>query len=321
MKLTLALQGGGAHGAFTWGVLDKLLEAGLQPEAISGTSAGAMNAVMLAEGWRVGGVDGARDLLQQFWLGLALPDSFAAQKPVDWWRKLTKHLSPYDLNPFDYNPLKELLEKLIDFEALRVSSPIHLYIAATQVDTGGLRLFRETELGVEHMLASACLPTLHKAVEIEGKHYWDGGFSGNPVLRPLIIDSTASNLLCVLLQPLIRPELPTQSNAITERMNELMFQSAFMRELELVKDNQTHLKRYPWLLGKQESRWRKCRMHLIEPDDILASMDAASRFDTRKGFLESLYQQGYAQAEHWIEKSKGQLGRSSTWKIEALFAR
>ena len=321
MKLTLALQGGGAHGAFTWGVLDKLLEVGLQPEAISGTSAGTMNAVILAEGWRLDGADGARDLLQQFWLGLALPDSFAAQKPVDWWRKLTKHLSPYDLNPFDYNPLKELLEKLIDYEALRASSPIRLHIAATQVETGALRLFRETELSVEHMLASACLPSLYKAVEIEGKHYWDGGFSGNPVLHPLITEAASSDLLCVLLQPLIRPDLPTQSAAITERMNELMFQSAFMRELELVKDYQHHLRRNLWLLGRQESRWRKLRMHLIEPDEILASMDAASRFDTRKGFLESLYQQGIVQAEKWLVESKREVGRSSSWKFETLFSR
>lgn len=319
MKLTLALQGGGAHGAFTWGVLDKLLEEGLQPEAISGTSAGAVNAMMLSEGWRQGGAEGARELLQRFWMGLALPESMVSQQPVDWWRALSKHLSPYDFNPFDYNPLKELLEKLVDFEAFRASPSMRLYIAATQVENGVLKIFREKELTIAHLLASACLPTLHKAVEIQGKHYWDGGFSGNPVLRPLISESNTADLLCVLLQPLYRQQLPVQSTQIQERVNELMFQSAFLRELEQVNHYQCYLKRHPWLIGKQESRWRKLRMHLIEPDALLASLDGASRFDTRKMFLQTLFKQGALQAQQWISRHRGALGRSSSWQFNALF--
>ncbi len=320
MKLTLALQGGGAHGAFTWGVLDKLLEAGIQPKAISGTSAGTMNAVVLAEGWRKGGADGARELLQNFWQGLALPDTLAGQSSSEWWRRLSKHLSPYDINPFDYNPLKQQLEKLIDFDGLRTGSQVRLYIAATQVETGSLTLFTQQQLTVEHLLASACLPTIHKAVSIEGKHYWDGGFSGNPVLRPLITQTQCSDLLCILLQPLIRPNLPTQANAISERMNELMFQSAFLRELDMMREYRSHLKSSPWLIGRQESKWRRLRMHLIEPTEHLASLAGASRFDTRKGFLDSLFIQGSEQAERWLNHSSKGVGRYATWDYEALFS-
>lgn len=159
------------------------------------------------------------------------PEWIAHKDSGEWWRRLTRHLSPYDLNPFDYNPLKQLLSELIDFEALRQVSRIKLYIAATEVETGVLRLFRENELDVEHLLASACLPTMHKAVEFDGRHYWDGGFSGNPVIRPLVTDCKSSDLLCVLLQPLQRKDLPTSAQAISERMTELSFQTAFMREL------------------------------------------------------------------------------------------
>lgn len=321
MKLTLALQGGGAHGAFTWGVLDRLLQAGLEPEAISGTSAGTMNAVLLAEGWRLDGAEGARRLLERFWQGLSMPDTLVSGQPAEWWRKLSRHLSPYDLNPFDYNPLKQLLEELVDFEALRADGKIRLYIAATEVETGALRLFREHELAVEHLLASACLPTLHKAVDIEGRHYWDGGFSGNPVLHPLVTESQVHDLLCILLQPLSRPVVPTQAAAIAERMNELMFQTAFMRELEVIYRHRLHLQQRPWLLGRDELRWRRLRLHLIEPDEVLASLDGASRFDTRKGFLEALRLQGVAQAEQWLETHSSALGDASSWDFEQLFRR
>lgn len=321
MKLNLALQGGGAHGAFTWGVLDRLLEAGITPEAISGTSAGTMNAVLLAEGWRCGGASGAREMLDRFWQKLALPEGIAQKESGEWWHRLTRHLSPYDLNPFDYNPLKELLSELIDFEALRQTSRIKLYIAATEVETGVLRLFQETELHVEHLLASACLPTLHKAVEIDGRHYWDGGFSGNPVVRPLITDCGNHDLLCVLLQPLSRNDLPTSAKAISDRMTELSFQTAFMRELTDVSQRREHLRRRPWLLGREESRWRKLRMHLIEPDDHLASLKSATRFDTRKSFLESLRALGRTQAERWLEQTESVLGRAESWKLETLFRR
>ncbi len=321
MKLNLALQGGGAHGAFTWGVLDKLLEAGITPEAISGTSAGTMNAVLLAEGWRRDGADGAREMLDCFWQKLSLPEGLAHNESGEWWRRLTRHLSPYDLNPFDYNPLKQLLIELIDFEALRQASQIKLYIAATEVETGVLRLFRENELDVEHLLASACLPTLHKAVEIDGCHYWDGGFSGNPVVRPLVTDCKSNDLLCVLLQPLRRKDLPTRAEAISERMTELSFQTAFMRELAEINQRREHLLSRPWLVGQEESRWRKLRMHLIEPDDHLASLKSATKFDTRKRFLESLRELGRTQAELWFDQTKNQLGQTATWELKTLFRR
>ena len=208
LTINLALQGGGAHGAFTWGVLSRLLdEQWLSFEGVSGTSAGAMNAVMLAEGWRKGGRQGAKDQLRDFWhaiaeKGIKMPvPNFIEQSVNKLFMSMFEQFSPYDINVLDINPLKDVLVDLVDFKALQLACPHSLFIAATEVTTGKLELFREQELTVEHVLASACLPNLYKAVEIHNKHYWDGGYSGNPAVYPLIHDCEAEDVLIVLLQP------------------------------------------------------------------------------------------------------------------------
>lgn len=324
IRLNLALQGGGAHGAFTWGVLDRLLE---EPwfgiEAVSGTSAGAMNALMLAEGWRKGGAEGARDQLAAFWTNIMLPGQLAPASMVGsvgmFWQHLSSHLSPYDLNPFDFNPLRHTLEQLVDFETLRRHAPFRLYIAATEVQTARLELFHEDQLTPDHLLASACLPNLHKAVEIDGEHYWDGGFAGNPVLHPLLTKSREQDLLMILLQPLKKCSLPTSAQAIADRVAELGFQAAFMREMRATVLTQQRLRRRPWLQGRLERRLRRLRFHLIGPDETLSGLHRSTKLDTRSRFLYQLRDQGREQGDRFIANHREAVGRHTSCPLEHYF--
>jgi len=324
IRLNLALQGGGAHGAFTWGVLDRLLE---EPwfciEGISGTSAGAMNAVMLAEGWRKGEADGARAQLEAFWTQLMLPAEVGSAglggSMTRLLHSLSPHVSPYDLNPFDINPLRDTLQQLVDFDALGQDCPFKLYIAATEVEAGRLRLFRESELRVEHLLASACLPNLHRAVEIDGRYYWDGGFAGNPVLYPLVMEGRKRDLLMVLLQPLEKVGVPTTSQAIADRMAELGFLTTFMREMRTIVLMQQRMRRRPWLLGAMERRFRSLRFHLIGPDDTLASLHRSTKLDTSREFLYQLRDRGRERATRFIGLHRAKLGVRTSCVLQRHF--
>ncbi len=324
VQLNLALQGGGAHGAFTWGVLERLLE---EPwfavDGISGTSAGAMNALMLAEGWRKGGAAGAKAQLEALWSELMLPTDLPTEgwsEPVNlWWQSIGKHLSPYDVNPFDFNPLRTTLERLVDFEALRRQSPFKLFIAATEIETGRLKIFRESELSCAHLLASACLPDIHQAVEIDGRHYWDGGFAANPAIYPLLTECAASDLLLVLLQPFQRNTLPTTAQAIADRVAELGFQTAFMREMRGLVRLQRYLRQRPWLLGAMERRLRRLRFHLIGPDEQLASLRRVSKYNTSRQFLEDLRHNGRLRAERWLSVHRRKLGRRTSGTLQRYF--
>ncbi len=322
-KINLALQGGGAHGAFTWGVLDRLLEEPkLRIEGVSGASAGAMNAVMLACGLQQGGHEGARELLARFWhevslhalpeLPSVLPTAGFGESVTDWMQMLSYYLSPYDLNPLDINPLRSLVERTVDFERLRAASPLRLFIAATNVQSGKLRLFRDTELTADHLLASACLPTLHKAIEIDGCSYWDGGFSGNPAIYPLLLDCASDDVLVVLLQPLMHVGVPVSASAIRDRVAEFGFQSTFLREMRAISYTQFEIRKTPFSLGAFERRVRRLRLHLIETDELLASLDRASKYDTRLHFLQALHDRGRERAHHWLEQQGHCIGRSSS---------
>ncbi len=324
MKLNLALQGGGAHGAFTWGMLDQLLDQRpIQLEGISGTSAGAMNAVLLAAGWQQGGAEGARELLARFWHGLMMPG------PLDpggmshhwslWWRDMTKHLSPYDLNPFDINPLRDLLEELVDFDALRRNPPFKLFIAATHVESGRLRLFREHELTPDHLLASACLPELYQAVEIEGEHYWDGGFVGNPVVYPLVFDCQARDLMLLLLHPRSSSGLPTHAQGIADRVAELGFQTTFLREMRALAAMKQRMKNRPWLQSRLARRIRQLRVYRLEPGEGLNNLHRGSKLDTRRDFLLALHGLGQDGMQHWLQQDGTHLGRKGNCDLEAEF--
>lgn len=328
-SVNLALQGGGAHGAFAWGVLDRLLEEGINPQAISGTSAGAMNAIVLAYGWQQGGAAGARALLDQFWTRVSLnspSDVIGTQLHgthitaiTGWVLDLLRYISPYDLNPLDINPLRYLLEELVDFEALRSSCDMQLFIAATEVSSGKIRLFREHELTVEHALASACLPTLHQAIEVEGKHYWDGGFAGNPAIYPLIFDCKGADILMVLLQPMQGRELPTSSSAINQRISELGFQSTFLREMRAISYTRQQARDKFFSASTVERRFKSLRFHLIESGEVLSSLEQASKYDTRHAFLLGLKEQGRAAADDWIRSNFALIGLKPSCDIETMF--
>ncbi|GGO88215.1 alpha/beta hydrolase [Marinobacterium nitratireducens] len=326
-KLNLALQGGGAHGAFTWGVLDRLLEEpDLSFEGVSGTSAGAMNAVVLASGWQQGGREGARELLARFWEQVslhALPEPPAvlstqgtAPAMAGLMLKISHFISPYDMNPLDINPLRALVERLVDFERLRAGSPFRLFIAATDVQTGKIRLFREGELHAEHLLASACLPNLNQAIEVDGRSYWDGGFSGNPAVYPLIFDCDCHDVLVVLLQPLLRVGTPASAAAIQERISEFGFQTTFLREMRAISHIKQEVSQLPISFSLFERRMRRLRMHLIETDELLATLGRATKCDTRLHFLESLRNRGRQRADDWLARHSDAIGRRSSCDME-----
>lgn len=331
--VALALQGGGSHGAFTWGVVDALLEDGrLQFEAIIGTSSGAMNAVVLAEGWRRGVQAGrdpresARELLADFWRGVgATPSNYA----LPWTAPgqagsnhaslfadlLSRTFSPYQLNPFDFNPLRNLLKPLIDFDALRAAPPFKLFINATNVRTGRPRIFREHELRLEMLLATAAIPFTFHAVEVAGEHYWDGGYMGNPPLWPLFYGTLTSDLLLVLINPLLRRDLPDTAQEIVERVNEINFNSALLFELRAAAFVQRLLAE-----GRVDPRhYKQVYMHLIDGEHVLRGYSASSKDDTNPKLLHELFTHGRATALRWLPSAIGKIGRTSSVDIAKRF--
>ncbi len=333
--VNLALQGGGAHGAFTWGVLDRLLEdEHIEIEGISGSSSGAMNAVMVAAGLARDGPDGARELLARFWEAVASRVPFnsepyplpvnGSEVPASPWLQsyigLSRALSPYVVNPWKLNPLRQILEDLVDFEWLKSEASIKLFVASTRVTSGKMTVFQNAELSIEALLASACVPSLHHAVEIEGESYWDGGFSANPAVFPLIFECRHADVVIVMLHPLMRPGTPKTAQAIWERMTELAFNSTFLREMRAIGELKAQAAKSLFAFGGIERRFRRLRFHLIEGDELMAGLSPASRFNPRMSFLLTLRDHGRAHAERWLEETFDQLGTRTTFDIAARFA-
>jgi NTE family protein len=343
LPIDLALQGGGSHGAFTWGVLDRLLEdETLEIAAISGTSAGAMNAVALASGLMDGGREGAQRVLRQFWTRVAELSPFhrLQTSPIgvlmgpasDWlapWLKpwteplqqaadaFGHTLSPYQLNPLNLNPLRDVLVQTIDFERARRCHKTQLFIAATQVRTGALRVFGQQDLTPDMVLASACLPLLFQAVEIDGEAYWDGGYAGNPTLLPLVNETHAEDLLLVQINPTQRESVPTSARDILDRINEVTFNASLIKELrtlallkELIGDRPPAPGR-PALLR----RVQQLRVHLIEGGESLAAQGAGSKTNTQWAFLASLHAMGREAADRWLHAHREDLGQRSTLNL------
>jgi len=325
--LSLALQGGGAHGAFTWGVLDTLLaETDWPLDAISGTSAGALNAVALAHGWTAGehggGRAGARAALDRLWtaVGTQLPFEYltagsaeqptlapAAQFAMSWMHAF----SPYQFNPLGLNPLRELLGGQIDFAALRAHGRIRLYIAATHANSGRLRLFESHELTLDALLASACLPALHHAVEIDGEPYWDGGYSANPALFPLVRGG-ARDLLAVTLMPSAYAQAPRTAQEIRERALEFAFGAPFLRESTLLGETIARARESRWPHGRLERRLRALRTHWIDGDGDLAHLAPQTRLIAHLPFLQRLRERGAARAGEWLRRHRASVGQRST---------
>lgn len=330
-RLNLALQGGGAHGAFTWGVLDALLDdPRIGFEGLSGSSAGAMNAVVFADGWTKGGRDGARQGLADFWseVGKQMPAGVAlgegesmglspASKLMASW---VGHFSPAQLNPFDLNPLRDLLNRLVDFERLRAACPFKLFVGTTQANTGRLRIFRETELTVDVLLASACLPKIHHSVEIEGEPYWDGGYSANPAVFPLCYDCDARDILLVLLSPLRRDSTPRTVEAIETRIAELAFSTHFNREMQMLAHAIAYSASRTFLnWGRMERRLRGMRFHMVDTSQLASLRRTDTKLLAHTPFLDMLRQQGHERASQWLGEHGADLGRQSSMDIHKTF--
>ena len=333
--INLALQGGGSHGAFTWGVLNRLLdEERLQYEAISGVSSGAMNAVLFADGYMKGGSEGAKQSLSDFWKAVASEyNDLFESSPVSIWNKavgldypgtldsylsLTEKFSPYELNPFNLNPLKNIVQEHVDFNGLKKFAGIALHIGATEVRTGKMRVFTNKELSADVLLASACLPSLHHAIEINGEAYWDGAFSGNPPLYPLIFNSKRSDILVVLLQPLSRNSLPKSVEEIRKRTNELSFNNTFLREMRAIALSKDKIKE-SWLgTGSLEKKISRLNIHVIE-DRKFRNMDSNSRYNAGSDFIHELYSQGNKHTSRWLKKNLSEIGKRSTIDLVKTF--
>jgi NTE family protein len=328
--LSLALQGGGAHGAFTWGVLDALLERGVNIAALSGASAGAMNAVACAHGLATNGPDGARAALQAIWHAVAdhmpplwhLPGDPPSLAPAG--RALlawSRWLAPAQLNPMDVNPLRSVLAAQIDFERLRNTSDPALFIAATEAETARLRLFRRDVLTLEAILASACLPALAHPVVIDGQALWDGAFSANPALWPLVREVAADDLMLVTLAPLTPVALPADAAGITARTLDIAFLAPFMREARWLAEAQADALHGGWIRPRTglDRRLARLRWHLLDADDALAHLPGETRLLPEWEFLQRLRDRGRERVDQWWNEHHDRLGRDSTLDALACF--
>jgi NTE family protein len=326
----LALQGGGSHGAFTWGVLDRLLEEeGFRLEAISGTSAGAMNAAVLAHGLIAGGADGARKALDEFWRRVADAATFSPfqRSPLDrmmgrWSLDyspmyiatdlLARLISPYDLAGAASNPLRTILTDIVDFDQLS-SGRIKLFITCTNVRTGRGRVFRNPEITPDVLLASACLPTMFQAVEIGGELYWDGGYSGNPTIAPLVRECDSHDTILVQINPVARTEAPLTAQEIHNRVNEVSFNATLLKELKMI----ALLRRVADQTEGEGQQWGQMRMHLIR-SDLLATLGASSKLNAEWEFLTMLRDEGRRAADEFVSKHRDEVGIRSTFDIDTF---
>lgn len=336
--ISLALQGGGSHGAFTWGVLDRLLEdEQLDIEGISGASAGAMNAVMLAHGLTIDGREGARQALADFWESVASQLPFSAldagvseelqilknngePSPVlKAFLALSRFFSPYELNPFELNPLRDIVTRQVDFERLRSQCRIKLFLAATQVRTGKLRLFETHELTADVLLASACLPSLHHAIEIDGEAYWDGGYSANPAIYPLFYQCQSRDVVVVLLHALARSDIPKTAREIWNRVTELSFSATFLREMRALAQAKIEAEKTFFPLGRLERRLRKMNVHMIEAEELMTQLSPGSKLNTHRSLIGFLRDQGRSRAEAWLERHRASIGVRSSVNLAEVF--
>jgi len=331
--VNLALQGGGSHGAFTWGVLDFLLEDGrLRIAGVSGTSAGAMNAVALADGYTRAGPEGARAALDKFWrsMSASVRHTPLQRTPVDritgnwglennpfyhFMNALTGVASPYQLNPLNINPLRDLVAESIDFEMVRKCTAFELFVSATNVETGRVQVFPREALTVDMVMASACLPHVYQAVEIDGVPYWDGGYMGNPALFPLYGKTGTDDIVVVQINPVERKGAPRTAQEIQNRMNEISFNASLLKELRAI-DFVDRLIRQ----GKLDvDHYRPVKVHLIENEAALKPMGASSKMNVEWAFLTRLRDIGRETAAAWLDRCFAQIGEESTIDLRAMF--
>jgi NTE family protein len=328
--IDLALQGGGAHGAFTWGALDRLLEEPwLQIDGISGTSAGAMNAAVLVAGHAKGGADAARSSLESFWrsvsraallsplrrgfldmlLGRWSLDHSPAFVAMD---MMARVFSPYDLNPGGFNPLQQILTDSIDFDQVG-RAPIKLFVTATNVRTGQGRVFRNREITPQVLLASACLPSLFQAVEIEGESYWDGGYSGNPTITPLVRECDSHDTILVQINPVERPEVPKTAREILNRLNEVSFNAVLLKELRMI----ALMRQIADPDDSEGALWAGMRIHRVA-SDLMVDLGYSSKLNAEWDFLSMLRDAGRSAANSLLSAHGPDLGRRSSYDLDVL---
>lgn len=331
--LNLGLQGGGAHGAFTWGVLDRLLEDGrLGFEGISGTSAGALNAVALADGLARDGAAGGRARLREFWMRVSAagrPGASARDLMEAWmgaWRMpalqpfhmieaMTNFASPYGFNPMNINPLREIVAELVDFDRLRTAPSPKLFISATAVRTGKIKVFTGEAVTAEAVMASACLPYLFQTVIVDGEPYWDGGFMGNPALFPFFTETKATDILLVQINPIERSAVPISAKEILERMSEITFNASLLREFRAIDFVNRMLDE-----GRLDpARYRRNRVHRIDAGKALERFTASTKFDTSRAFFEELHAAGRASAANWLDAHFDDIGVRDTVDLRTQF--
>jgi NTE family protein len=334
-RINLALQGGGAHGAFTWGVLDQLLsDERLSVEGISGTSAGAVNAVMLADGLARGGREEAQKRLADFWRAASSTGNVPAMQrevlqrllsftplegtPVQaWFNALSRYFSPYDVNPLNINPLKDLIEQFVDFEALHACRDLQIFISATNVQTGRVRVFSREKITADAVMASACLPLLFRAVEIDGVPYWDGGYLGNPVIFPFFRTTNTEDVLVVQINPLVRHETPTSSSEIMNRINEITFNSSLIDEYRAIDFVARLIDQGRLPRGTGPGEYRRINVHRIVLERFGTHFDSFSKLSTDYDFFEMLRLSGKRAARRFMDEHFNDIGKKSTVDLRA----
>jgi NTE family protein len=335
--INLALQGGGSHGAFTWGVLDKLLEDGrLSIDGICGTSAGAMNAVVLAYGKMKNGNDGAREMLHKFWENISLAGYlFNPIRPLPWemflsgwnmnhsliyalFQATARGLSPYQFNPLNLNPLKKILEEIVNFQELRSYNSLKMFINTTRIRTGQIRIFYNHELSADVIMASAALPLMYQAVEVEGDYYWDGGYLGNPAIYPLIYHADALDILLIHINPQSRKEIPSEASEIENRIQEISFNSPLLGELRAIAFVNKLIEE-DWLKDEHKHKLKHLKIHSIRPDSGLNELGVTSKLNSDWEFLTYLRDLGRASAENWLKANFNHIGTKSSVDIKEEF--
>lgn len=336
-RINLALQGGGSHGALAWGVLDRLLEdERIEIDGVAATSAGSMNAAMLAQGLVENGRDGARAKLDEFWRRIS--DAGRLYSPIKrsayekmfgdwnmdespaffWFDAFTKAVSPYKYNPLGFNPLRDVIEDLVDFDKVRSCGRVKLFICATNVHTGKVRVFRTDEVSADVVMASACLPHLFHAVQIGDEYFWDGGYSGNPALFPLFYHVDAQDILIVHINPIERPEVPVEAADIHNRINEITFNSSLLKEMRAI-DFVNRLIEDDMIKDEHKHRFRKMLVHSIRSDLSMRGLSVASKFDSDWEFLCYLRDLGRRSAGQWLARNFKHLNMCSTVDLRTEF--
>lgn len=332
-RIDIALQGGGSHGAFTWGVLDRLLQLeDIDIVGISGTSAGAMNAVALAQGLTEAGPEGARDLLRRYWTRVSRASSASPYKRTLWDRlrgdwsleyspgfiisQFTRQMaSPYQFNPLNINPLRDLVKDCFDFDIINSAQGPRIFLSATNVRTGRPKLFRQPDLSADAVMASACLPHVFKAVEIDGEAYWDGGYMGNPPLFPLVDETEARDIVIVQINPFERADIPTSPYEIENRLNEITFNSSLMKELRSIG--------FLWEIIEHDNldraAYRDGRLHRIHASEAMCKLSVSSKMNAEMAFLDHLFEIGRKTAEEWLKTAWPDVGKMSTWRPREIF--